>query len=69
MGEIQKLSKKNYFNNLIFYFKNRSDRKQFISFKESLGLYRNIRDGYTTLKKIEKSKKKKKKKKSQMQMK
>ena len=52
MGEIQKLSKKNYFNNLIFYFKNRSDRKQFISFKESLGLYRNIRDGYTTLKKI-----------------
>ena len=41
MDEIQDLSKKIDFNNLVYYFKKESDPKNFISFKGPLAFYKN----------------------------
>ena len=41
---IQNLSIRVNFNNLIYYFKAKSDAKKFIGFKGPLGLYKNIKD-------------------------
>ena len=45
----QNLSIQVNFNNLIYYFKAKSDTKKFIGFKGPLGLYKNIKNRYTTL--------------------
>ena len=57
IGEIQNLSKKTNFNNLIYYFKGKSGSKIFIACKGPTAFYENIKDGYGTL---EKSRKKNK---------
>ena len=57
MGEIQGLHKQINFNNSICYFKSNRNSKNFISFKGPLGFYKNIKDGYTRLKKQNKVKK------------
>ena len=46
------------FNNFVYYFKGESDPKSFINFKGPLGFYKNIKDGYITLKKAEENNKK-----------
>ena len=56
--KIQNLSKQIDFNNLIYYFKSKNDTENFIGFKVPLGFYKNIKDGYTTIKKLEENKKK-----------
>ena len=57
IGEIQNLSKKTNFNNLIYYFKGKSGSKIFIACKGPTAFYENIKDGCGTL---EKSRKKNK---------
>ena len=53
IDEIQNLSKKIDFNNLVYYFKYKSGPKIFIGLKWPLGFYKNIKDSYTTLEKAE----------------
>ena len=56
--EIENLSKKIDFNNLVYYFKSKRDPKDFIGFKGPLGFYKNIKGGYITLEKADKKSKK-----------
>ena len=60
MNEIQNLNKKIDFNNLIYHFKGKSGPNNFISFKGPLAFHRNIKNGYITLERAEKTKTKKK---------
>ena len=55
MGEIQILDKQIDFKNSIYYFKIKSDSKDFLKFKGPLALYRYIESDYITLEKAEKS--------------
>ena len=57
MGKIQNLSKQIDFNNLIYYFKDESGTKSFISFKGPLAFSKNTKDGYITLEKGEEKQK------------
>ena len=57
IGEIQNLSKKTNFNNLIFYFKGNSGSKIFIACKGPTDFYENIKDGCGTLEKKQKKNK------------
>ena len=53
MDEVQRLSDQTDFNSLNYGLKGKSVPKQFISFKVSLMLYNNIKNGYTYFKKAE----------------
>ena len=57
IDELQNLSKRFNFDNLVYYFKGKSRPENFIGFKDSLAFYKNIKDGYTTLEKAEKKQK------------
>ena len=53
MGEVQNLSKQINFNNLTYYFKGNSDTRTFVGFKDLLGFYENMKNGYTKLEKTD----------------
>ena len=57
MGQIQNLNKQIDFNNLIYLFKRNRNSKKIISSKDPLDFYRNIKDVYITLEKVEESQK------------
>ena len=57
MREIQNLNKQIDFNNFIYLFKRNRNPKKIISSKDSLDFYRNIKDVYRTLEKVEESQK------------
>ena len=57
MGKIQNLSKQIDFNNLIYYFKDESGAKCFISFKSPIAFSKNTKDGHMTLEKGEEKQK------------
>ena len=56
VDEIENLRKQIDFNNLVYYFKGESGWKTFINFKSLLNFYKNIKDGYATLEKVQKIK-------------
>ena len=58
MEEIQDLSKQTDFDHLTFRYKGKTAPKNFIAFKGLSGLYKNIKEGYTTLGKAEEERKK-----------
>ena len=58
MEEIQDLSKQTDFDHLIVRYKGKTSPKNFIAFKGLSGLYKNIKEGYTTLGKAEEERKK-----------
>ena len=49
MNEIKSSGNQVKYDDLTYYFNNKYLQKRFICFKASLGFYRNIRTGYTTL--------------------
>ena len=57
MREIQNLNKQIDFNNFIYLFKRNRNPKKIISSKDPLDFYRNIKDVYRTLEKVEESQK------------
>ena len=56
MNEIQNLSEQIDFNNLTYYFKGKIAPKGFIGFKGPPDFYKNINEGYITVKKAEQNK-------------
>ena len=57
MKEIQDLSRRIDFNNLTYYYIDKSAPKHFIGFKGPLGFYKNIQGGYIALEKTEEKQK------------
>ena len=58
MGEIHNIGKQIDFNNLTYYFKNKKISPiNFIGFRGPLHIYNNIKNGNTSLEKIDKDKK------------
>ena len=53
MGEIQNLSKQIAFHNLIYYFKDEKNPKNFINLNGSLAFYKNNKGGCGTIEKAE----------------
>ena len=53
MGEIQNLSKEIAFHNLIYYFKDENNPKNFINLNGSLAFYKNNKGGCGTIEKAE----------------
>ena len=59
LGEIYNMSKETNFNNLIYYYKNPNLAPiNFIDFKGSMYIYNNIKNGETSIEKIEEDRKK-----------
>ena len=57
MGEVRNQIKKIDFNNLTYFYKGNTALINFISFKGPLHIFKNIYDGNTTLKDVEKKQK------------
>ena len=57
MKEIQDLSREIDFNKLIYHYKSKTSPKHFLSFKDPLKFYKNIKEGNKTLEKAEEEQK------------